>query len=80
MAEYPNSQLNLLEAIHGLTLTAERCPEAPGLRVTLVQTGSPGCGGERGLVVYRGAARDNLAPPAAADAHRRDHLTRRLAD
>jgi hypothetical protein len=33
MAEYPNSQLNLLEAIHGLTLTAERCPEAPGTRV-----------------------------------------------
>jgi hypothetical protein len=39
MAEHANSQLNLLEAIRGLTLTAERCPESPGMRVTLVQTG-----------------------------------------
>jgi len=43
MAEYANSQLNLLEAIRGLTLTAERCPKVLGMRVTLVQTWSPGC-------------------------------------
>ncbi len=74
MAEYANSQLNLLEAIRGLTLTAERCPKVLGMRVTPVQTWSRGCGGERGLEVYRGAASDNLAPPAAPDAHRQDHL------
>ena len=44
MAEYANSQLNLLEAIRGLTLTAERCPKVPGMRVTLVQPGAPDCG------------------------------------
>lgn len=62
MAEYANSQLNLLEAIRGLTLTAERCPKVPGMRVTPVQAGSPGCEGERGHEVCRGAARDDLAP------------------